>query len=262
MKNLLNVIIFSVFFISCQSNHPDYDRNLATAKKLFQLHGEEDLEAQLALVSKDIESISPIYGSSSNDYEGYKSMLKAYHDGFEDIQYTANNWLPGTDSLGKLDGSVRTYGNWTGKNSATGKKIDLNGYWYFNFDNDGKVIVQGDFFDFGGMYDAVYPKNLIFAQVNIKKGKASDMIEILNSEGGLPATRAYDGCISAEMVYNEESNTAWIVSNWATNDHYLRYLDWRMNSDQYKIVEKMTPLMEGGENGLVLAHTNSNYSSY
>ena len=92
--------------------------------------------------------------------------------------------------------------------------------------------------------------------------KKQKVLDILNSEGGLPTTRAYDGCISAEMVYNEESNTAWIVSNWATNDHYLRYLDWRMNSDQYKIVEKMTPLMEGGENGLVLAHTNSNYSSY
>ena len=28
-----------------------------------------------------------------------------------------------------------------------------------NFDTDGKIIAQGDFFDFGGMYDAVYPQN-------------------------------------------------------------------------------------------------------
>ena len=36
---------------SC-NNNPDYAKNLATAQKLFQLHEEENLEAQLALVSE------------------------------------------------------------------------------------------------------------------------------------------------------------------------------------------------------------------
>jgi len=60
-------------------------------------------------------------------------MLKAYHDNFEDVQYNAEAWLPGVDTGSlKPDGSVRTYGTWTGKNSITGKDINLKGYWYFN----------------------------------------------------------------------------------------------------------------------------------
>ncbi len=40
-----------------------------------------------------------------------------------------------------------------------------------NFDDEGKIVAQGDFFDFGGMVDAVYPKNLVFVEVEVKKGK-------------------------------------------------------------------------------------------
>ena len=263
MKSLFTYLsLLTILFVGCTNQHPDYERNLETAKMLFKLHEEENLEAQLDLVSKDIESIPPVYGSSPVKYEGYKAMLKGYHDGFNEIKYTPNVWLPGTDSLGNLDGSVRTYGNWKAVNSGTGKTIDLNGYWYFNFDASRKITVQGDFFDFGGMYDAVYPKNLVFANISIKKGKKDEMITLLKSEGGLPATRAYEGCRSAEMVYNAESNSVWVVSGWVSNDDYLKYLDWRQNSDQYKIIEKMTPLMNGGQSGLTIGHTNSDYTSF
>ena len=56
-----------------------------------------------------------------------------------------------------------------------GKQLSLMGYWYFNFDADGKVITQGDFFDYGGMYDAVYPKTKVFATIEIKEGKAKEI---------------------------------------------------------------------------------------
>ena len=138
MKSLFTYLsLLTILFVGCTNQHPDYERNLETAKMLFKLHEEENLEAQLDLVSKDIESIPPVYGSSPAKYEGYKAMLKGYHDGFNEIKYTPNVWLPGTDSLGNLDGSVRTYGNWKAVNSGTGKTIDLNGYWYFNFDASG-----------------------------------------------------------------------------------------------------------------------------
>ena len=53
-------------------------------------------------------------------------MLKGYQDGFEDIKYTANVWLPGSSPEGVLDGSVRTYGTWTGKNVATRDNSSFN----------------------------------------------------------------------------------------------------------------------------------------
>ena len=110
MKKLI-LLFVGILFVSCDSN-PDYEKNLATAKKLFELHGEEKFDEQLALVSKDIKLYTPMYGSSEPvGYDAYSSILKGYQDTFEDIVYTPQAWLPGVDTLTlKPDGSVRTYG--------------------------------------------------------------------------------------------------------------------------------------------------------
>ena len=50
MKKLITLFSIAILFSSCNTN-PNYTKNLATAQKLFELHGEEDIEAQLALVS-------------------------------------------------------------------------------------------------------------------------------------------------------------------------------------------------------------------
>ena len=260
MKKLLLIFSATLVLVGCNTN-PDYAKNLATAKKLFELHGEENIDAQLELVSKDIEVNTSMYGSEPFGYEQYVTMLKGYQEGFDNIKYTAQNWLPGTNETGQLDGSVRTYGTWTGTNVVTGKELNLKGYWYMNFDDEGKVIAQGDFFDYGGMYNAVYPKAKIFAKIAAKKGMGKKMVEVLNSENGLPATRAYEGCNYVQMVYNEESNSVWITSEWETNEQYMRYRDWRFNEDDF-LSKNLLPLMLGGEKGLTIAHTNSSYSAY
>ena len=135
MKNFKQLILLfaGILLVSCADN-PNYDKNLATAQKLFALHGEENLAEQLALVSKDIQLEVPMYGSNELlGYDAYASIAKAYHDNFEDIKYNPEVWLPGVDTVSlKPDGSVRTYGTWTGKNSITGKDINLKGYWYLD----------------------------------------------------------------------------------------------------------------------------------
>ena len=258
MRKLL--IVASIFlFYGCNTN-PNYEKNLATAKKLFELHGEEDLEGQLSLISDKIQSNSSMYGSETADYDQYVSMLKGYHAAFDDIKYTADIWLPGTDTLGNLDGSVRTYGSWSGVNVATGKVLDLHGYWYMNFDDDGKVIGQGDYFDFGGMINSVYPKNLVFIQIDVKKGMKQDMIDLLKSDGGIPTTVAYDGAIRYEMAFNDETYSLHLVGEWENYDKYAQYLNWRMTEDDF--ISKMIPLMVGGENGLKVLQPNSSYTSF
>ena len=258
MRKLL--IVASIFlFYGCNTN-PNYEKNLATAKKLFELHGEEDLEGQLALISDKIQSNSSMYGSETVDYDQYVSMLKGYHAAFDDIKYTADIWLPGTDTLGNLDGSVRTYGSWSGVNVATGKVLDLHGYWYMNFDDDGKVIGQGDYFDFGGMINSVYPKNLVFIQIDVKKGMKQEMIDLLKSDGGIPTTVAYDGAIRYEMAFNDETYSVHLVGEWENYDKYAQYLNWRMTEDD--LISKMIPLMVGGENGLKVLQPNSSYTSF
>ena len=155
MKKLL-FIISILFIYGCNTNH-NYERNLATAKKLFELHGEEDLDGQIALISDKIQSNSSMYGSETTGYDQYVNMLKGYHAAFDDIKYTADIWLPGTDSLGNLDGSVRTYGTWTGTNTESGKSFEVYMYHYLTFNEEGKIINSGDFGDATGLIMAVAP---------------------------------------------------------------------------------------------------------
>lgn len=75
-----------------------------------------------------------------------------YQTLFDNIQYTPDNWLPGVlAETGKLDGSVRTYGTWTGTHVETGKSFSLHSYHTFDF-VDGKIAAGGDYFDFGGFF--------------------------------------------------------------------------------------------------------------
>ena len=62
MKKLILLFVL-VTFVSC-NNNPNYEKNLATAKKLFELHGEEKIEEQLSLISKDVKLYTPIYGAN------------------------------------------------------------------------------------------------------------------------------------------------------------------------------------------------------
>ena len=265
MKNLNKLILLcaGILFVSCGGN-PNYKKNLATAQKLFSLHGEEKIDEQLALVSKDIKLYTPMYGATEPlGYDAYASILKGYHDGFEDIKYNAQAWLPGVDTLSlKPDGSVRTYGTWTGKNSITGKEINLNGYWYFNFDAEGKVIAQGDFFDYGGMMQAVGAKNPVLVTLKVLPGKKQAMIDLLNTPDGLQTTRDYEGCLSLEAFFNDETYTYYVYGDWASYEQYQKYLDWRFTNDESKTAQKVVALCVGGEKGLTPIFPNTDYSSF
>jgi hypothetical protein len=260
MKNLLVLSLMALIATSCNQQHPDYTKNLETAQKLFQLHEIEDYDAQYELMSENLVSESSLYGSGPMNKDQFMANVKGYHMAFDNLKYTPEVWLPGTDTLGQLDGSVRTYGVWTGTQVQTQKEVSLKGYWYFNFDKDGKIVGQGDYFDFGGMLDAVYPKNLVFAAVQAKAGQLDNLLEVLNGENGLPKTRSFEGCMSLDMTVNKETNTVWIVSNWGTNDQYLAYLNWRQTEDN--IIQTMVPLLEGGTEGLKIAHSNSGFKSF
>ncbi len=110
------------------------------------------------------------------------------------------------------------------------------------------------------MINAVYPKNLVFIQIDVKKGKKDEIIELLKSERGIPTTVAYDGAIRYEMAFNDETNTLHLVGEWENYEKYGEYLNWRMTEDDF--VMQMAPLMVGGANGLKVLQPNSSYTSF
>ena len=180
-KSILLLLLFSLSFISCDSN-PNYESNLAKAKKTFELFQAEDIEAQMALFSDELVYTPPTYGAKDMSKEEFKSLLQMYHSAFDDIVYTPEVWLPGTDDKGKLDGSVRSYGTWNSKNAKTGEQTTpLRSYHFFNFNEKGEIIAQGDFFDATGLMNNLGEKNAL----TVKNENSAELTFILelNTKG-------------------------------------------------------------------------------
>ncbi len=180
-KSILLLLLFSLSFISCDSN-PNYESNLAKAKKTFELFQVEDIETQMALFSDELVYTPPTYGTKDMSKEEFKSMLQMYHVAFDQIVYTPQVWLPGTDENGKLDGSVRTYGTWNSKNAKTGEQTTpLRSYHFFNFNEKGEIIAQGDFFDATGLMNNIGKKNALTVE-NENSAELTFILE-LNTKG-------------------------------------------------------------------------------
>ena len=180
-KSILLLLLFSLSFISCDSN-PNYEANLAKAKKTFELFQAEDIEAQMALFSDELVYTPPTYGAKDMSKEEFKLLLQMYHAAFDDIVYTPEVWLPGTDDKGKLDGSVRSYGTWNSKNAKTGEQTTpLRSYHFFNFNEKGEIIAQGDFFDATGLMNNLGEKNALTVE-NENSAELTFILE-LNTKG-------------------------------------------------------------------------------
>ena len=149
MKKLF-LIGLTALFISCSQTNPDFDKNVEIAKEWFDVFVTEDFEAVSAFYADEVEYQSAFYGGPIMNREETLNYLKGWHDAMEDITWEAENYLPGVDpETGLLNGSVRTYGTWTGIHTESGKEWALKSYHPMAF-KDGKIIGGGDYFDFGG----------------------------------------------------------------------------------------------------------------
>ena len=78
-------------------------------------------------------------------------FIKNIISDFENMKFTPTYWLPGSDSLGNQNGSVRVYGVWTATHTPTQKSVNLKSYHYWDFDENGLITQTGDYFDATGM---------------------------------------------------------------------------------------------------------------
>jgi len=100
--------------------------------------------------------------NANKEYFTTKEDVVAYISGWlaamEDINYEPENFLPGVDPETSLpNGSVRTYGTWTGVNTASGKPFEVKFYHYLTFDDNGMLVNGGDYGDATGVVMAVAP---------------------------------------------------------------------------------------------------------
>ena len=264
MKQKIIILFIGVLAVACSNkNHADFKKNTETAKAYFKLHEQEDAEAMFPYLHEDIQWQMPAYGSKLVSLEEVKGAILGYQAAFDDMKFTAEAWLPGVDTeTGALDGSTRVYGTWNCINTKTGKEVNLTSYHSFEF-KDGKIISGGDWFDLGGMMNAVAYKNLVIAEFKILPGKEKEVFAAMeNKEIGLDLTRNYKGCNSLVTTYNEDSNTFWVVSDWDSYDDYNAYLEWRTNEFP-ALGEALVPLLKNGlEGGFRPVFPNSDYKIY
>lgn len=155
MKYLTNLTFIMLMFIftSCSSggNHPDYASNVEKIKTFLELQSSEsDSKAQAEMIHEDVQWQPAFYGTAPIGKAEFVEYLIAWQDAMEDVVYTPTNYLPGVNAeTGELDGSVRSYGTWTGVHSESGKSWELSSYHTWDF-QDGLVINGGDYFDAGG----------------------------------------------------------------------------------------------------------------
>ena len=158
MKNAFKLLLLAALVTDCSTgNHADFEKNTAAAKKYYELHQAEKSAEIHAMIHDDQSWHMPVYGSEMADAQGLKDALVNYQKEFDNMNFTADYWLPGVDeTTGLLDGSTRVYGTWTADHVASGKSVKLTSYHAFAF-TDGKISGGGDWFDFGGMMNSLAP---------------------------------------------------------------------------------------------------------
>lgn len=105
-------------------------------------------------------------------------------------------------------------------------------------------------------------KSFIVVTLKISEGNQQAVFDLLESEMGLPTTKAYDGCITLETTYNPSSNTLVIIEEWETYEKYGAYLKWREEEDDSKALASLLDLLEDGIDGFTVYTDNKQYKSY
>ncbi len=135
-----------------------YEKNLATLKSGITAFENKNLDDWATSVADSAIWHSPAYGAAPGKKEDWKKALTAYTTEWDSLKLMHPNFLPGIDSIThEFDGSVRYYGEWDGIHKS-GIRTAVNFYGAYEFNKDGKIVVAFEFFDVGGLMNAVKGK--------------------------------------------------------------------------------------------------------
>ena len=174
MKKLLFIMIVSLMMFSCISNEkkPEaattstnsdmqavYEQNLASMKSWVTAFENKNLTDYANNVADSVSWHSPVYGDTVTTKTHYMESLKYWTDNWDSLHLSDGIFLPGIDTINhQMDGSVRYYGRWDGVHKATGKATHVNFYGVYRFNSDHKMVWGSDYFDVGGLINAVLSK--------------------------------------------------------------------------------------------------------
>ena len=116
MKKIMMIALLGILASCSPGMHPEYANNVETVKTFLELQANEsDVNAQMSMVSEELEWQPAFHGATPIGKEAFKAYLLNWQDQMEAVMYTPANFLPGVlVETGLSDGSVRSYGEWTG----------------------------------------------------------------------------------------------------------------------------------------------------
>jgi len=136
-----------------------YEKNLVALKAMISAYENEQLETWATYIADSAVWNPAGYGALPGTRETWKAALTGYVEAWDSIRLMNANFLPGVDQTTKeFDGSVRFYGLWVGMHES-GLETSLSYYATADFNADGKLTVYSEYFDAGGLVNAINLKN-------------------------------------------------------------------------------------------------------
>ena len=163
MKYLVNLTFLLFILVSCNQNTPDtsafdkglamFEKNKAIADKTFNLFIAKDLDGMLNMYSDDL-IWSPANTSDSLSKAAFKEGMTGWMTEFEVFSFDERQYYPGVDDNYVPNGSVRVYGTWNGTHNS-GAQTVTKYYCVLEFNDDGKIVTDLEWFDLGGVFDQI-----------------------------------------------------------------------------------------------------------
>jgi hypothetical protein len=147
---------------------PDYDlfnSRVETMKAFYKAHENEDIEAITALLADTLKVSPPNYnGNQLVGKDDFITVLKNYHDNFDNINFTEGiqlgdiqegGWWSGSvypeESASVSSNALRIYGTWKATHTESGKEIGVKYYSIAWINDAGKLAQYTAYYDVNGI---------------------------------------------------------------------------------------------------------------
>ncbi|MEJ6614087.1 MAG: hypothetical protein QNK64_08080 [Saprospiraceae bacterium] len=157
MKHLL-LFSLAAFILSCQAPSPKsnqfdkFNENAASADSTFNLFESGDLDIMSDMYADDM-FWSPANTTDSLSKEQWRSGMQEWHASFDSFSFQDRLYYPSVDEEFVPNGGVRVYGTWSSVHKETGKSTQTKYYAVLEYNEDGKIEGNMEWFDLGGIFD-------------------------------------------------------------------------------------------------------------
>ena len=155
MKKILLYLVIVAALVACNNStavkttaaDEAYTKNLATTQAYFAAFSAKDSVKMASYVSDNFMWSPPMVGQDSLSKDKWYAQMQVFMSTYNDITFTNPNWKKGVGEDNNFDGSVRVYGLWNSKFASNGKTALLKYYCTFDFNKDGKIAWQGEYYN-------------------------------------------------------------------------------------------------------------------